>query len=91
MDDHEKTATTGATHDEIQTGAKDVHQIDGHIFSGKVPTKHDDALDFLRSTGDDNFTYTDQEATKVRWKIDLYLMPLVSIDIGHESPYRATN
>ena len=87
MHDEEKTnapvaATTAAAapHDEIEahpSQTADVHHIDGHLFSDKVPTKHDDALDFLRSTGNDNFTYTDDEARKVRWKIDLYMMPLV--------------
>jgi hypothetical protein len=77
MDTGEKTAPAVAAHNEIQTDRKTIHHIDGNIFSEKVPTKHDDALDFLRSTGDDNFTYTDKEAKRVRWKIDLYLMPLV--------------
>jgi hypothetical protein len=54
-----------------------VHRIDSVVFSDKVPEKHDEALDFLRSTGDHDFTYTEQEATKVRWKIDFILMPLV--------------
>lgn len=78
MEDQEKVTPTAAAHAEIQSEPKNVHHIDATLFSGKVPTKHDDALDFLRSTGDDNFTYTDKEAKKVRWKIDLYLMPLVS-------------
>lgn len=86
MDDREKTAPAATAHDEIRTEPRDVHHIDGTIFSEKVPTKHDDALDFLRSTGDNNFTYTDKEATKVRWKIDLYLMPLVCLTLTRAHP-----
>jgi hypothetical protein len=60
---------------EIQEGQ--VHRMDSVVFSDKVPEKHDAALDFLRSTGDHEFTYTEHEATKVRRKIDFILMPLV--------------
>lgn len=56
-----------------------VHHIGDNVFIKKAQTDHDDALDFLQASGDQAFTYTDKEATSVRWKIDLMLMPLVRI------------
>ncbi|KAF2095306.1 MFS general substrate transporter [Rhizodiscina lignyota] len=58
---------------------RDVRHVDTGEFTEKAPEQHDEALDFLRSAGDDSFTYTDHEATKVRWKIDLFLMPLLVV------------
>ena len=82
MANKETGLSTMASHEEIHTG---VQHVDARLFSEKVPTKHDDALDFLRSTGDQDFTYTDHDAVKVRWKIDFLLMPLVCNKCGQGS------
>lgn len=55
-----------------------VHTVAAHTFAEKAPENHDDALDFLRAT-DEGFTYTDKEARRVKWKIDLILMPMLLI------------
>jgi len=55
-----------------------LHHVDTAIFTEKAPDQHDNALDFLRSTGETSFTYTENEAIKVRWKVDFLIMPLVS-------------
>ncbi|KAL7782925.1 major facilitator superfamily domain-containing protein [Trichoderma ceciliae] len=77
--DSEKNVS-GSTHHDHEFGIEsdDVHHIGTNVFHKDVQTNHDDALDFLRATGDQTFAYTDQEAKRVRWKIDLMLMPLVS-------------
>lgn len=62
-------------------------QIESAVYAEKVPEKHDDALDFLRNQVDRDFTYTDEEATRVRWKIDLFLMPLVCSVIATNSTH----
>jgi ACS family allantoate permease-like MFS transporter len=74
--------TVGSTHHDHELGVEqsgDVHHVGDNVFIKKSQTDRDDALDFLQSTGDQSFDYTDKEATMVRWKIDLMLMPLVSI------------
>lgn len=79
--DTEKTAI-GSTHHNHELGVEEpdgVHHVGDNVFINKSQTDRDDALDFLQSTGDHAFTYTDKEATMVRWKIDLMMMPLVSI------------
>lgn len=65
------------SHIETQPHDATVNDVGNKIFTEKVPTKHDDAIDFLRSSGDENLSFSEQEATRVRWKIDLLLMPLV--------------
>lgn len=75
----DKNAINSAHHDELVVEPSDVHRIGEDLFTKKLHKHHDDALDFLQTTEDQNFTYTDQEASSVRWKIDLMLMPLVSI------------
>lgn len=57
------------------------HSIDiGAITqSDKSTQMADDALDYLRGQGNQTITFTDAEALKVRWKIDLILMPQVSL------------
>lgn len=80
----DKNATNSTHHDELVVQPSDVHQIGEGLLDKKLHKHHDDALDFLKATEDQNFTFTDQEASSVRWKIDLMLMPLVSIfDILH--------
>ncbi|KAL7927975.1 major facilitator superfamily domain-containing protein [Trichoderma austrokoningii] len=78
--DTEKT-DTGRHHDHelgVEVEQSDgVYRVADNVFINKSQTNHDDALDFLQSTGDHDFTYTDKEATMVRWKIDLMMMPLL--------------
>lgn len=79
--DTEKTAV-GPTHHDHEFGVEEldgVHHVADNVFIKKSQTDRDDALDFLQSTGDQAFDYTDKEANMVRWKIDLMMMPLVSI------------
>jgi len=77
-DPNEKSTPTHVSAEpEIQEGQ--VHRINLEIFNKNVPEKHDQALDFLRSTGDQEFTYTEREANKVRWKIDFLLMPVLVV------------
>lgn len=79
--DTEKTAINSTHHDrELGVEESDgVHHVADNVFVKKSQTDRDDALDFLQSTGDQAFDYTDKEAIMVRWKIDLMMMPLVSI------------
>lgn len=72
-----KDEMTDISHIETQPNNTTVDDVGGKIFTEKVPTKHDDAIDFLRSSGDENLSFSEQEAIRVRWKIDLLLMPLV--------------
>lgn len=79
--DTEKTAI-GSTHHDHELDVEEVdgvHHVADNVFIKKPQTDRDDALDFLQSTGDQAFDYTDKEATMVRWKIDFMMMPLVSI------------
>ncbi|KAL6806286.1 major facilitator superfamily domain-containing protein [Trichoderma sp. SZMC 28013] len=73
----DKNATNSTHHDELVVQPSDVHQIGEGLLDKKLHKHHDDALDFLKATEDQNFTFTDQEASSVRWKIDLMLMPLL--------------
>lgn len=75
-----KDMSIGAAH-EAEHIQPDIHtaQIESAVFAEKVPEKHDDALDFLRSKVERDFVYTDEEAKRVRWKIDLFLMPMVRL------------
>ncbi|KAL7781774.1 major facilitator superfamily domain-containing protein [Trichoderma afarasin] len=73
----DKNAINSAHHDELVVEPSDVHRIGEDLFTKKLHKHHDDALDFLQNTEDQNFAYTDQEASSVRWKIDLMLMPLL--------------
>ncbi|KAL6908790.1 major facilitator superfamily domain-containing protein [Trichoderma evansii] len=69
----------GSTHHDHELDVEEtegVHHVGDNVFIKKAQTDHDDALDFLQATGDHAFTYTDKEASSVRWKIDLMLMPL---------------
>lgn len=72
-----KDEMTDISHIEAQANDATVDDVGNKIFTEKVPTKHDDAIDFLRSAGDENLSFSEQEAIRVRWKIDLLLMPLV--------------
>lgn len=72
----DETIRTIFPHNEISSEPENV-QACGMFVTEKVPSKADDALDFLRAAETDDFAFTKSEAVKVRWKIDLILMPLV--------------
>ncbi|RFU28963.1 hypothetical protein B7463_g7369, partial [Scytalidium lignicola] len=67
-----------------KTGA-DISRVETNIVaeetaSEKVVTRdHDDALDLFRGEDIDSFEYTEKEASAVRWKIDLIILPLLTI------------
>ena len=64
---------------EIETSApKNLHIIDTKTAIKTAGESHDDALDYLQKNGEDLETFTNEEANRVRWKIDLILMPMVS-------------
>ncbi|KAL7930652.1 major facilitator superfamily domain-containing protein [Trichoderma chlorosporum] len=73
----DKNASNSTHHDELVAESADIRHITENLFTVKKNEHHDDALDFLQSTEDQNYSYTDQEAIRVRWKIDLMLMPLL--------------
>lgn len=43
-----------------------------------MPSSHDNALDIFDGRPEE-FVYTSKEATRVRWKIDLIMLPMVKL------------
>jgi hypothetical protein len=81
MSEKVEEASPGVTVGSVERTTEDdnVHNVNtSNIFKKTAAKGHDEALDYLAQDSGDVFTYTDKEASIVRWKIDLLLMPLVS-------------
>ena len=89
MAEPEKTQTGPAPAHETVTGVAHGNETEEAYTSdikGAIQTAdHDDAADIFAGS-DEVFQYTDSEASVVRWKLDLILLPIVSKHTFHAFP-----
>ena len=62
----------------------------GDIKGAIQTTNHDDAADIFAGS-EEVFQYTDKEASVVRWKLDLILLPIVRITRHDALPPEVVN
>ena len=69
------TPTETALEEGVQSQQPD--QLGHELGKELLPEGHDDALELFDGPPE-NFVYSAKEANRVRWKLDLILLPMVS-------------